>query len=230
VVFFLDADSWQRGRGLQSHQCAVHERRSRFPRARTTTFTFRDTATATTLKLMLNLTKPEFAIPYHGEPRHALAYADLCEESGFDRTTIPFLQVGDVLSVKPGHIDIIDQVPAGSVLVDGLTIGDVGYSVLRDRKHLNDDGVVVATVILDKKSGAILSGPDITQRGFLHAPSNAEFLARAEEKVEDKLQGLRGGMSGDEAGISRLVRETLSDVFWTQLRRRPMILPVVMEV
>ncbi len=182
------------------------------------------------LKLMLNLTKPEFAIPYHGEPRHALAYADLCEELGFDRTTIPFLQVGDVLSVKKGHIDIIDQVPAGAVLVDGLTIGDVGYSVLRDRKHLNDDGVVVATVILDKKSGAILSGPDITQRGFLHAPSNADFLAKAEERVEDKLQGLRGGMSGDEAGISRLVRETLSDVFWTQLRRRPMILPVVMEV
>ncbi|MBW3637936.1 MAG: ribonuclease J [Armatimonadetes bacterium] len=182
------------------------------------------------LKLMLNLTKPEFAIPYHGEPRHALAYADLCEELGIDRPTIPFLQVGDVLSVKPGAIDIIDQVPAGAVLVDGLTIGDVGYSVLRDRKHLNDDGVVVATVILDKKSGAILSGPDITQRGFLHAPSNADFLAKAEERVEDKLQGLRGGMSGDEAGISRLVRETLSDVFWTQLRRRPMILPVVMEV
>ncbi len=181
------------------------------------------------LKLMLNLTKPEFAIPYHGEPRHALAYADLCEEVGISRTTIPFLQVGDVLSVKPGHIDITGQVTAGAVLVDGLTIGDVGYSVLRDRKHLNDDGVVVATVILDKKSGAILSGPDITQRGFLHAPNNIDFLAKAEAKLEDKLQGMAGGIS-DENGLSRIVRETLSDIFWTQLRRRPLILPVVMEV
>ena len=182
------------------------------------------------LKLMLQLTKPEFAIPYHGEPRHALAYADLCEEVGISRGTIPFLQVGDVLSVKPGEIDIIGQVPAGAVLVDGLTIGDVGYSVLRDRKHLNDDGVVVATVILDKKSGAILSGPDITQRGFLHAPANVEFLARAEEKLEDKLQGLAGGIIGDENGLNRVVRETLADIFWGQLRRRPLILPVVMEV
>ena len=182
------------------------------------------------LKLLLNLTKPEFAVPYHGEPRHALAYADLCEEMGHSRDNIPFLQVGDVLEVAPGKISLADQVPSGSVLVDGLTIGDVGYSVLRDRKHLSDDGVVVATIIIDKKSGAILSGPDLTQRGFLHAPANADFLSKAEQKVEDKLQGAQGGITGDVQGVSRMVRETLSDIFWTQLKRRPMILPVVMEV
>ncbi len=75
----------------------------------------------------------------------------------------------------------------------------------------------------------ILSGPDITQRGFLHAPANVEFLAKAEEKLEDKLQGIAGGIS-DENGLNRIVRETLSDIFWSQLRRRPLILPVVMEV
>jgi ribonuclease J len=182
------------------------------------------------LKLMLNLTKPEFAIPYHGEPRHALAYADICEEAGFDRNKIPFLQVGDVLSVRPGYIDIVDQVPAGSVLVDGLTVGDVGYSVLRDRKHLADDGVVVATVIMDRKSGSILKGPDLTQRGFLHQPNNEEFLKKATDILQKRLQSLEGGILGDENGMNRIVRETLADHFWTNLKRRPMILPVVMEV
>lgn len=182
------------------------------------------------IKLMINLTKPKYVIPYHGEPRHALAFADLGEEMGYNRDEIPFLQNGDVLELAPGHIDIAEPVPAGSVLVDGLTIGDVGFSVLRDRKHLHDDGVVVATLIVDKKSGAILDGPNITQRGFLHQPANADFLERAEEKVEDKLHGLSGGAQGDMQGLQRIVRETLSDHFWTQLRRRPMILPVVMEV
>ena len=182
------------------------------------------------LKLLLNLTKPQFAIPYHGEPRHALAYADLCEELGMSRDTIPFLQVGDVLEVAPNHIAISDQVPAGAVLVDGLTIGDVGYSVLRDRKHLSDDGVVVATVIIDAKSGAILNGPDLTQRGFLHQPNNEEFLAKAEEIVEQRLEKMGSTITGDMNGLSRLIRETLSDHFWAQLRRRPMVLPVVMEV
>ena len=182
------------------------------------------------LKLMLNLTKPEFAIPYHGEPRHALAYADLCEEVGFDREKIPFLQVGDVLSVAPGRIELAGQVPAGSVLVDGLTVGDVGYSILRDRKHLSDDGVVVATVIMDKKSGGILSGPDLTQRGFLHQPNNEDFLKGATDVLRERLETLEGGILGDENGMNRIVRQTLADHFWTQLKRRPMILPVVMEV
>lgn len=182
------------------------------------------------LQLMLNLTKPEFAVPYHGEPRHALAYADLCEEMGFARDRIPFLQVGDVLSVRPGHIEIVDQVPAGAVLVDGLTIGDVGYSVLRDRKHLSDDGVVVATIIMDRKAGTILNGPILSQRGFLHQPNNEDFLKKATSLVEDKLRGLKGGVIGDENGLNRIVRETLADFFWAQLRRRPLVLPVVMEV
>ena len=182
------------------------------------------------LKVLINLTKPKFCIPYHGEPRHALAYADLCEEMGYDPNQIPFLRVGDVLEVGPNSIDIVGQVPAGAVLVDGLTIGDVGYSVLRDRKHLSDDGVVVATVILDKKQGTILDGPNLTQRGFLHAPANAAFMDRAEELVEEKIEKLNGQVAGDVQGISRLMRDTLSDHFWTQMRRRPLILPVVMEV
>ena len=105
-----------------------------------------------------------------------------------------------------------------------------GYSVLRDRKQLNEDGVVVATIVMDKKKGTILDGPNLTQRGFLHAPANAAFLDRAEELVEDKLEKLNGKAGGDAQGVSRLVRETLNDHFWTQMRRRPLILPVVMEV
>lgn len=182
------------------------------------------------LKLMLNLTRPTWPVPYHGEPRHALSYADLCESAGFQRDDIPFMQVGDVLSISPERCEIVGQVTAGSVLVDGLTIGDVGSAVLRDRKHLGDDGMVVCSVILDKKTGAILNGPDITQRGFLHQPNAEEFLQQATERVTGRLKELERGNQGDEQGIARMVRETLADYIGSTMRRRPMILPVVMQV
>jgi ribonuclease J len=182
------------------------------------------------LKLMLNLCRPKFPIPYHGEARHAVAYADLCEELGYERENMPFLQVGDVLTITPDSCQITGQVPAGSVLVDGLTIGDVGYSVLRDRRHLADDGVVVVTVILDKQSGVILDGPNLTQRGFLHQPNNEDLLGRATARIKEKLDDLSKAPLGDEQGISRLIRETLADFVWSSVRRKPMILPVVMEV
>ena len=182
------------------------------------------------LKLLLNLCRPKWAVPYHGEARHAVSYADLCEEVGYKREDVPFLQVGDVLSVSPDRCEIIGQVQAGAVLVDGLTIGDVGHSVLRDRKHLADDGVVVVTVIFDKQTGVILDGPDITQRGFLHQPNNEDFMARATQKVEEKLIVLQRAPLADEQGISRIIRETLADFVWANVRRKPMILPVVLEV
>ncbi|HEY0073564.1 MAG TPA: ribonuclease J [Abditibacteriaceae bacterium] len=182
------------------------------------------------LKLMLHLTRPRFAIPYHGEPRHMMAYADICEQIGFVREEIPFLQVGDVLSVSPNRCEIVGQVTAGPVLVDGLTVGDVGHSVLRDRRHLADDGIIVATVILDKQTGAVLSGPDLTQRGFLHQPNSEEFMTRATEMVLEKLQTLHHTPPGDEQGIGRLVRDTLANFAWSTYKRKPMVVPVVMEV
>ena len=159
-----------------------------------------------------------------------LAYADLCEQIGYEREEVPFLQVGDVLAVSPNRCEIVGQVQAGSVLVDGLTIGDVGTAVLRDRRHLADDGVIVATVILDKQTGAVLNGPDLTQRGFLHHPNAEEFMARATAQVEDRLESLRNMPVGDEQGIGRIVREALADYIWSTMKRKPMILPVVMEV
>ena len=182
------------------------------------------------LRLMLNLTRPKYPIPYHGEPRHALAYADLCSEVGYERENIPFMQVGDVLSVSPDSCEIIGQVPAGSVLVDGLTVGDVGGAVLRDRKHLADDGVVVATVIMDKHTGAILTGPDLTQRGFLHQPNSEEFMAQATQRVKTRLESLNNMPMADEQGVARLIRESLADFISSSVRRKPMILPVVMQV
>jgi len=182
------------------------------------------------LKLMLNLTRPRFAVPYHGEPRHALAYADLCEQCGYGRDAVPLLQIGEVLSLRPDSWEITGSVTAGSVLVDGLTIGDVGRSVLRDRRHLADDGVVVATVIMDKHTGAILNGPDLTQRGFLHQPTAEDFLSRATERVLQRLTELRNGPMADEQGVGSVIREELSDYIWTSVRRKPMILPVVMQV
>jgi ribonuclease J len=182
------------------------------------------------LKLMVNLTRPRFVVPYHGEARHALAYADLCETIGYKRDEIPFLQLGDVLSVTPDSCRIVDEVPAGSVLVDGLTIGDVGYSVLRDRKHLSDDGVLVATVILDRQNGAILEGPSLMQRGFLHQPNNEDVLQRATDEVRERLESFGENMPRDEQGIGKAVRETLADFIWNAMQRKPMILPVVMQV
>lgn len=182
------------------------------------------------LKLMLNLTRPKFAVPYHGEARHALAYADLCEQVGYVRNEVPFLQVGEVLSISPRGCEVTGEVVAGSVLVDGLTVGDVGSAVLRDRRHLADDGVVVVSVILDKQTGAILNGPDLTQRGFLHQPNAEDFLQRAGQRVRERLAELERSPLGDEQGVARTVRETLADYIGSTMRRRPMILPVVMEV
>jgi ribonuclease J len=182
------------------------------------------------LKLMLNLTRPRYAVPYHGEARHAISFADLCEQVGYNRDDIPFLQIGDVLSVSERGCEIIGHVTAGSVLVDGLTVGDVGNAVLRDRKHLADDGVVVATVIMDKRTGAILSGPDLTQRGFLHQPNAEEFMQQAAQRVRQRLEELSHVPMGDEQGVARIIRETLADFIGSSVRRRPMILPAVMEV
>jgi ribonuclease J len=182
------------------------------------------------LKLMLNLTRPKYAVPYHGEARHALAYADLCVEAGYNRDDIPFLRLGEVLAISPERCEVIGEVPAGSVLVDGLTIGDVGNSVLRDRRHLSDDGVLVATVILDKQSGAILSGPDLTQRGFLHQPTAEEFMQRATEQVRKRLEKSAEHHVIDHQGVSRAIRESLADFIWSSMQRKPMILPVVLEV
>ena len=182
------------------------------------------------LKLMLNLTRPKYAVPYHGEARHALAYADLCVETGFRRDDIPFLRLGDVLAISEDRCEIIGEVTAGSVLVDGLTIGDVGTSVLRDRKHLSDDGVLVATVILEKKTGAILSGPDLTQRGFLHHPNSDDFMKRATDHVRKRLESMADTHMVDHQGIGRAIRESLADLTWSAMQRKPMILPVVLEI
>jgi ribonuclease J len=182
------------------------------------------------LKLMINLVRPKFVVPYHGEARHAISYADLCEDLGYDRDEIPFLQIGDVLSITPERCEIVGHVAAGSVLVDGLTVGDVGAEVLRHRKHLADDGVVVATVILDKRSGAILSGPDLTQRGFLHSANADEFMQRAAQRVREKLEESTRHPPGDEVGVARDVRKTLADFISASVRRKPLIVPVVMEV
>lgn len=182
------------------------------------------------LKLMLNLTRPKYVVPYHGEARHALAYADLCAEAGYDRGEIPVLRLGDVLAISKERCEVIGEVPAGSVLVDGLTIGDVGTSVLRDRKHLSDDGVLVATVILDKQNGTILSGPDLTQRGFLHQPTAEEFMQRATEQVRKRLEKSAEHHVVDQQGVSRAIRESLADFIWSSMQRKPMILPVVLEV
>jgi ribonuclease J len=182
------------------------------------------------LKMMINLARPKYVIPYHGEPRHALAYADLAGTMGYKREEIPFMQVGDVLAISPDKCEIIGQVPAGSVLVDGLTVGDVGSAVLRDRRHLADDGVLVATVILDKHTGAVLNGPNLTQRGFLHQPNNEEFMEEAKRRLDVRLELMMQSPMGDEQGIARVIRETLSEYISTSVRRKPMILPVVMKV
>jgi ribonuclease J len=170
------------------------------------------------------LCRPRFPVPYHGEARHAVAYADMCEEIGYKRENMPFMQIGDVLSVTPDKCEITGQVTAGSVLVDGLTIGDVGYSVLRDRRHWPDDGVVVVTVILDKQTATFWTAPIYTA-WFLHQPNNEEFLTRATQRVREKLEGMKHAPLGDEQGISRIIRETLADFIWSTVRRKPMILP-----
>ena len=186
-------------------------------------------AAAEELKFMLGLVTPRWFIPIHGERRHLSHHAKLAREVGIPDERILICEDGDVVEIGE-KVEVVDRVEAGMVLVDGLGIGDVGAVVLRDRRKLAGDGVVIVVVTADAQSGELLAGPDIVTRGFVHDESSAEMLEEARRRTRESLEAVAREEVGDPAILKQHVRRTLGRYFFEVTKRKPVILPVIMEV
>lgn len=182
------------------------------------------------LKLMLNLIRPKYFIPIHGEYRMLRLHAQLGEAVGIERENIFIIDNGDTVEFQNGAARKGSKVQAGNVLIDGLGVGDVGNIVLRDRKLLSQDGILVVVVTLSKQDGTILSGPDIISRGFVYVRESEGLLDEANRIVTSTLNKLMNDNVNEWASLKTNVKDALGRFLYEQTRRRPMILPIIMEV
>ena len=183
------------------------------------------------LKLIYSLVKPKYAVPIHGEYRHRKANAKLAESLGIPKENIFMLQSGDVLEVSDEEAKVVDKVHTGEVLVDGLGVGDVGNIVLRDRQHLAEDGILIVVMTLEKGTNQLLAGPDIVSRGFVYVRESEGLMEDARHVLEEALGNYLGRQkNADWSKIKLVVRDTMNEFIWKRTKRRPMILPIIMDV
>ena len=182
------------------------------------------------LKLMLTLTKPKFFIPVHGEFRHLKLHASLAESVGINHKNIIVGDIGKVIELTSGSIKINGNVPSGAVLIDGLGIGDVGNIVLRDRKHLAQDGIIIVVVTIDKKDKSILSGPDVLSRGFVYVRESEDLMEESKAIALQALHKCVDSGATDWNSFKGALKSALGDFVYAKTKRKPMILPVIMEV
>ncbi|MBI2915166.1 MAG: ribonuclease J [Firmicutes bacterium] len=182
------------------------------------------------LKLMLNLCRPRFFIPVHGEYRMLVKHAELAEQVGLSHEQILLAGIGDVVQVGQDRATRPGKVPAGPVFVDGLGVGDVGNVVLRDRRQLAQDGILVVVVTVGKLAGETVAGPEIVSRGFVYVKESESLLEEAKEEAGRIIAEGRARKSGDWNSVKAQLREGLARFLWARTMRRPMILPVIVEV
>lgn len=182
------------------------------------------------LMLMLNLLKPTYFIPVHGEYRMQYAHGELAEKAGVDPDHIFLVDKGERIEFVNGKAKQVGKVPSGNVLIDGLGVGDVGNIVLRDRRLLSEDGILVVVVTLNKKNGGIVSGPDIISRGFVYVRESEELLEEANKKVSATLEKCMSENINEWSSLKSNIRDVLSRYLYEKTKRRPMILPIIMEV
>ncbi|MBO6305589.1 MAG: ribonuclease J [Selenomonadaceae bacterium] len=182
------------------------------------------------LKLMHNLVRPKFFIPVHGEYHHLVKHAQLAKELGMPKENIFIGENGQILEFTRDKGVVGGRVTAGMVMVDGLGVGDVGNIVLRDRKQLSQDGILIVVVAMDARNGRIISGPDIVSRGFVYVRESEELMTGARQKVEQALAAAEGQRIPEWSVIKTNVRDALGRYLYEKTRRRPMILPIVMEM
>lgn len=181
------------------------------------------------IKLIYSLVKPKFAIPVHGEYRHRKAQAGIAEHLGIPRKDIFIMSSGDVLQLGDDKASIVGKVQTGSILVDGLGVGDVGNIVLRDRQHLAEDGIIIVVLTLEKRSNHLLSGPDIVSRGFVYVRESEDLMGEARIVVEDALDACMKKRVNDWGKMKTVMKDSLGEFVWKRTKRRPMILPIIME-
>ena len=182
------------------------------------------------IKLIYTLVHPKYALPVHGEYRHLKAQATLAENIGIPKDHIFIMKTGDVLEMDQDSAKVTGHVQTGAILVDGLGVGDVGNIVLRDRQHLAEDGIVIAVLTLEKYSNQILAGPDIVSRGFVYVREAEDLMEEAREIVEDAMQNCLSHRVTDWSKMKNAIRDSLGEFLWKRTKRRPMILPIIMEV
>ena len=182
------------------------------------------------LKLIQALTKPKFFIPVHGEYKHLKKHAALARELGMPKENVIIGEIGNVIETDGNKMKIVSQVPAGKVLVDGLGVGDVGSIVLRDRKHLAQDGLIILVVGIEKASNTIVSGPDIISRGFVYVRESEELIDNARHLLASTLATCSIQDFREWNSIKTRLRDALSDYIYEKTKRSPMILPIIMEI
>ncbi len=181
------------------------------------------------LKLMLNLVKPKYFMPVHGEYRMLMSHARLGKEVGIPSENIIVAENGSVVLATRNRVSISGKVPAGRVLIDGFGIGDVGNIVLRDRKQLSQDGIFIVVATINRKTKQVVAGPDIVSRGFVYVREADELMAEARERVEKALDQCMKEGATDWSTIKQSLRDAIGRFLYERTRRRPMILPIIME-
>ena len=182
------------------------------------------------IKLMYTLIRPKYAIPVHGEYKHLKAQAKIANSLGISKENTFILSSGDVLELDEESAKVVGKVPTGGILVDGLGVGDVGNVVLRDRQHLAEDGIMVVVMSLDSCTGELLSGPDIVSRGFVYVKEADELIEEARCVVNEALQKCFDRNITDWGKLKSTTKDALGEFVWKKTKRRPMILPIIMEV
>ncbi|WP_409228394.1 ribonuclease J [Gudongella sp. SC589] len=182
------------------------------------------------LKLIQNLVKPKFFIPVHGESKHLKRHAELAKSMGTPAENIFVMENGQTLELTKNTAQLGPSVPSGHILVDGLGVGDVGNIVLRDRKHLSEDGLLVVVITMDKKDRKVSSGFDIVSRGFVYVRESEDLMVEARKVVQKTLQSCESKKISDWSTIKSNVRDDLRSFLYSTIKRNPMILPIIMEV
>ena len=182
------------------------------------------------LKLMLTLTKPKFFIPVHGEARHLYQHKELAEELGIPEEDIFVTEIGDIVELTRNKGRIAGSVTAGSVMVDGSGVGDIGNVVLRDRKLLSEDGIFTVVITLNKQTGALLAQPEILSRGFVYEKNSEELLKETRELVKAKAAQFEKNHRSSWSSIKNDIRNSIKNYLYERTKRRPMVMPIIIEI
>ena len=182
------------------------------------------------IKLIYSLVHPKYAIPVHGEYKHLIAQAKIAENLGMDKDNIFILSSGDVLELDENSAKVAGHVHTGAIMVDGLGVGDVGNIVLRDRQHLAEDGIIIVVLTLESGSGRVLAGPDIVSRGFVYVRGAEDLMDSARAVLNETMDRLQDKNVTDWTKIKSEIKDSLGDFVWKETQRRPMIMPIIMEV